>query len=58
MKIIKFSKSYKNVSLIKQDFISDNSKYFSYAKKINNVYKKQIKRKNVKIVKQKFPNLL
>ena len=45
MKIIKFSKSYKNVSLIKKDFISDNKKYFSYAQKINNVYKKQTKRK-------------
>ena len=46
MKIIKFSKSYKNVSLIKKDFISENFKYFSYAKKINDVYKKQVKRKN------------
>ena len=48
MKIIKFSKSYKNVSLIKKDFISENFKYFSYAKKINDVYKKQVKRKKCK----------
>ena len=45
MKIVKFSKSYKNVSLIKKDFINENNKYFSYAKKINNAYKKQILRK-------------
>ena len=48
MKIVKFSKSYKNVSLIKKDFISDNVKYFLYAKKINSAYKKQIKRKKCK----------
>ena len=45
MKVVKFSKSYKNISLIKKDFISENLKYLSYAKKINDVYKKQIKRK-------------
>ena len=45
MKIVKFSKSYKNVSLIKKDFINENKKYFSYSQKINNAYKKQILRK-------------
>ena len=61
MKIVKFSKSYKNVSLIKKDFTSENSKYFSYANKINNVYRKQIKRKrcencNLKISKPFLKN--
>jgi 2-polyprenyl-3-methyl-5-hydroxy-6-metoxy-1,4-benzoquinol methylase len=45
MKVIKFSKSYKNISLIKNDFITDNKKFLLYAKKINSVYKKQVKRK-------------
>lgn len=46
MRVIKFSKSYKNISLIKSDFIKNNEKYLLYAKKINDIYKKQIKRKN------------
>ena len=54
MKIIKFSKSYKNISLIKNDFIINNEKYLSYAKKINTVYKKQIKRKKCKICNSKI----
>ena len=45
MKIVKFSKSYKNVSLIKKDFINENNKIFFLRKKINNAYKKQILRK-------------
>ena len=32
MKIIKFSKFYKNISLIKIDFINNNEKYLSYVK--------------------------
>jgi hypothetical protein len=46
MRVIKFSKSYKNISLIKSDFIKNNEKYLLYAKKINDIYKKQIRIKN------------
>lgn len=48
MKKILFSKSYKNIALIKKNFISDNEKFLSYAKKINAAYIKQVKRKNCK----------
>ena len=54
MKIVKFSKSYKNISLIKKDFTSDNKKYFFYAKKINDVYKKQVRRKRCEICQSKI----
>jgi 2-polyprenyl-3-methyl-5-hydroxy-6-metoxy-1,4-benzoquinol methylase len=48
VKEIKFSKSYKNIALIKKNFISDNEKFLSYAKKINAAYIKQVRRTNCK----------
>ena len=47
-KIIKFSKSYKNISKIKRDFTDNNLDNLKDAIKINNFYKKQPLRKRCK----------
>lgn len=47
-KIVKFSKSYKNIFRIKKDFYKNNIKNLNSVLKINNLYKKQPKRKNCK----------
>ena len=47
-KIVKFSKSYKNIFGIKKDFYKNNLKNLNSVLKINNLYKKQPLRKNCK----------
>jgi 2-polyprenyl-3-methyl-5-hydroxy-6-metoxy-1,4-benzoquinol methylase len=47
-KVIKFSKSYKNIFNIKKDFYKNNSENLNNVLKINNLYKKQPLRKNCK----------
>jgi 2-polyprenyl-3-methyl-5-hydroxy-6-metoxy-1,4-benzoquinol methylase len=45
LKIIKFSKSYKNIFRIKKDFYENNKNYLNNSLKINKIYKKQPLRK-------------
>ena len=47
-KIVKFSKSYKNILGIKKDFYNNNLSNLNSVLKINNLYKKQPLRKNCK----------
>ena len=47
-KIVKFSKSYKNILSIKKDFYNNNIRNLNAVLKINNYYKKQPIRKNCK----------
>jgi len=47
-KIIKFSKSYSNITEIKKSFYNDNLKNLKNSLKINSIYKKQPLRKNCK----------
>ena len=48
MKIIKYSKTYTNVSKIQEDYIKENSLNLKIILKINKKYSSQIKRKNCK----------
>ena len=47
-KIIKFSKSYSNITEIKKSFYNDNLQNLKNSLKINSIYKKQPLRKNCK----------
>ena len=47
-KIVKFSKSYKNILSIKKDFYNNNLSNLNSVLKINNLYKKQPLRKKCK----------
>lgn len=49
MKVIKFSKSYKDISIIKSNFITDNEKYLLYAKKLIMFIKNKLKEDFVRI---------
>ena len=46
--IIKYSKSYKNLFNLKKDMYEDNKNYLKKLLKVNNLYKKQPKRKTCK----------
>ena len=54
MKIIKYSKSYKNLLDIKKSFYTENFKNLNSAKKINKFYKKQPKRIHCKNCNKKL----
>ena len=54
MKIIKYSKTYKNISKIQEDYIKENSLNLKTVLKINKKYSSQIKRKNCKNCNKKI----
>lgn len=57
-KKIYFSKSYKNIFNIKQDFYNENYKYLKQAQKWNRLYSAQPKRKNCKTCKKKLGKVI
>jgi len=54
MKLQKFSKTYKNILKIKNDFYENNLKNLNYAKKVNKVFKNQEIRKKCKNCEKKI----